>query len=300
MRGDLKIPFDVYVYVAGKYIHYCRSGDSFEGKRLDRLKAKKLKKMYIKPEDQIPYKQYLEQLIDAAYNKSRPLEIRAEIIQGFQQAESETYMEDPLNPDQYNHLRSSMQRFVEFLKDEPTGAGAILKLENIDLSITHHSVNVATLTTAMTLDLKLKENPQMALLALGCMVHDIDHFYTGVDLTKPWQELEATAKLAYKAHPMNGAMKLQGAKFLDQIVVNIVLQHEEYSNGTGFPKGTLEKDMDPLVMVAATANAYDRMVSFEKATPKEAIKKMFIDKMGLYPLNFIQSLQKVLKQMGMV
>lgn len=256
--------------------------------------------MYIRPEDQLPYKQYLEQSIDAAYDKSRPLEIRTEIIQGFQQAESETYMEDPLNSDQYNHLRSSMQRFVEFLQDEPAGAGAILRLENIDLSITHHSVNVAALTTAMVLDLRLKQNYQMELLALGCMVHDIDHLYTNIDLTKPWQALEDTAKLTYKAHPMNGAMKLQGAKFLDQIVVNIVLQHEEYSNGTGFPKGTLEKDMDPLVLVAATANAYDRMVSFEKATPKEAIKKMFIDKLGLYPLEYLQCLQKVLKRLQII
>jgi HD-GYP domain-containing protein (c-di-GMP phosphodiesterase class II) len=287
------------VKVAGRFIHYCRAGESFEGKRLDRLKAKKLKKMFIKPEDQIPYKQYMEQSIDAAYDKSRPLEIRAEIIQGFQQAESEAYMEDPLNDIQYGHMRSSMQRFVEFLKDEPQGAGAILKLENIDLSVTHHSVNVATLTTAMVLDLKLKENPQMALLALGCMVHDIDHFYSGADLTKPMSAMSETELLTYKAHPMTGAMKLQGAKFLDQMVMNIVLQHEEYSNGTGFPKGTLEKDLDPIVLIAATANAYDRMVSFERLSPKDAIKKMFIDKVGLYPLTYIQSLQKILKQMNL-
>lgn len=301
LRGDIKIPFDVYVLVAGKYIHYCRSGESFEGKRLDRLKAKKLKKMYIRPDDSVPYKQYLEQSIDAAYDtkSGKSLEVRAEVIQGFQQAESEVYMEDPLSQMQYNHMRSSMQRFVEFLQREPAGAGAILKLENIDLSITHHSVNVATITTAMVLDLKLKENAQMELLALGCMVHDIDHFYTGVDVTKPFSKLTPEEKEVYRSHPLKGADRLTGAKFLDQMVLNIVLQHEEFSNGSGYPKGTLEKDMDPLVMVAATANAYDRLVSFEKMTPKDAMKFMFIDKVGLYPLNYMQSLQKNLKSLGM-
>jgi hypothetical protein len=37
LRGDLRIPFDVYVKVAGKFILYCRSGSSFEGVRLERL-----------------------------------------------------------------------------------------------------------------------------------------------------------------------------------------------------------------------------------------------------------------------
>jgi putative nucleotidyltransferase with HDIG domain len=302
LRGDLKIPFDVYVHVAGKYIHYCRAGESFEGKRLERLKTKKLKKMYIRPDDTVAYKGYLEASIDAAYDtkSGKPLDVRAEVIQGFQQAESEVYMEDPLNHMQYNHLRSSMQRFVEFLQREPAGAGAILKLENIDLSITHHSVNVATITTAMALDLKLKENPQMELLALGCMVHDIDHFYNGADVTKPFNTLTDAEKEVYRNHPMNGANRLTGAKFLDQMVLNIVLQHEEFSNGTGYPKGTLEKDMDPLVMVAACANAYDRLVSFEKISPKDAMKKMFIDKVGLYPLNYMQSLQKNLKVLGLI
>src|ERR1700682_5240686 len=85
LRGDIQIPFDVYVPVAVKYILYCRAGSSFEGKRLDRLKAKKLKKMYLRPEDQIPYSQYLEQSIDQAYSKSdKAIELGAEVIQGVQ------------------------------------------------------------------------------------------------------------------------------------------------------------------------------------------------------------------------
>ncbi|MGZ3722165.1 MAG: HD-GYP domain-containing protein, partial [Bdellovibrionales bacterium] len=97
LRGDLKIPFDAYIFVAGKHILYCRKGSSFEGKRLERLKAKKLKKLFVKPEDEIPYRQYLEQSIDTAYNAKGPIEMRAEVIQGFQQSAAEEFMEDPLN-----------------------------------------------------------------------------------------------------------------------------------------------------------------------------------------------------------
>ena len=47
LRGNLKIPFDAYVSVASKHILFCRKGDSFGGDRLDRLKKKKLKIMFI-------------------------------------------------------------------------------------------------------------------------------------------------------------------------------------------------------------------------------------------------------------
>src|SRR5690349_17545295 len=111
LRGDIKIPFDVFVRVAGKYILYCRQGSSFEGERLARLKSKKLKQMFIRPEDEIPYAQYLEESIDSAYRGGKSLDIRAEVIQGFQQAAAEQYMEDPNQEFFYNHIKSSMQRF---------------------------------------------------------------------------------------------------------------------------------------------------------------------------------------------
>lgn len=302
LRGDLKIPFAAYIKVGEKYILYCRQGASFEGERLERLKAKKLKKMYIREEDEGAYGQYLEESIDAAYsNKSgKALELRAEVIQGFQQAAAEDYMEDPLSEFSYRHVRSSVQRFTEFLEKEPAGVKAILQLKNPDQSITHHGVSVAALAVTMTLDTGLREGQPLHLLALGCLLHDIEHFFTEVPLSRPLPTFSVEEMKSYKQHPMNGAHRLQGAAFVDQLVTSIIAQHEEHMDGTGFPKGLYEKDMDPLVIIAATANAYDRMICFEGLTPKDALKSLLIEKMGIYPLSHLQTLQKILKQHQLV
>ncbi len=297
LRGDIKIPFDIYVKVAGKFIHYCRSGSSFEGARLERLKAKKLKKMFIRPEDEAPYELYLEQSIDSAFDpkSGKSLEIRTEVIQGFQQAASEQFMDEPTSEFAYNHVRSAVSRFVTFLHQQPNALQAILQMENTDASITHHSVNVATIATFMIMNTENRDTPQLPLLALGCLLHDIDHMSSGVDVTKPLGTMSKEELEFYRAHPNRGAQKLQSVSFADQLVRNVILQHEEYCNGTGFPKGMLEKDIDPLVFFASTANAYDRLVSFNRMTPKEAIKDLLIDKMGLLPLSLLQTLQGVLK-----
>jgi putative nucleotidyltransferase with HDIG domain len=302
LRGDIKIPFDIYIKVAGKFIHYCRAGDSFEGVRLGRLKAKKLKELFIRPEDMPPYEQYLEQSIEAAFDSksNKSLEVRAEVIEGFQETAAEQFMEQPASEVAYNHVRSAVARFVRFLSETPNALQAILKIENPNASITHHSVNVATIAMFMTMNTEHKDSPQLPTLALGALLHDIDHMSSGVDITKPIKQMSKEELADFKEHPMRGAQKLQSVTFPDQLVMNVILQHEEACDGTGFPKGLLEKDIDPLVLYASVANAYDRLVSFNKMSPKDAMKDLLIDKMGLLPLPLLQVLQNILKNAQLI
>lgn len=302
LRGDIKIPFDIYVRVAGKYIHYCRAGESFEGLRLARLKAKKLKKMFIRPEDQIPYEQYLEQSIDSAFDpkSNKSLDVRCEVIQGFEQAAAEQFMDEVVSEFAYNHVRSAADRLVKFLYQQPMALQSFLKIENSDASVSHHCVNVATLATYIALSSEQRESPQLPLLALGALLHDIDHMDSGFDVTKPLKTLTKDEMEFYRDHPLRGAGKIQTVPFADQLVRNIILQHEENMDGTGFPKKMLADHIDPLVFFVSTANAYDRLVSFNKMAPKDAMKSLLIDKMGQVPLNLLQTLQTVLKNAGQI
>jgi hypothetical protein len=79
LRGDQQINFDAFVQVAGKQILYLRKGDSFEGERLKRLKAKKLRKMYIRVEDEDAYRKYMAQNIEMAYDKTQAKLCRTEV-----------------------------------------------------------------------------------------------------------------------------------------------------------------------------------------------------------------------------
>jgi len=301
LRGDLQIPFDVYVRVAGKYILYCRNGSTFEGERLDRLKAKKLKAMFVRKEDEIPYRQYLESSIDSAFDggSGKSDQTRAEVIQGFLQSAAEQYLDDPVNQFAYDHMLSAVDRFTKFLPKEAKMVPALLKLSNNDKSITHHGSNVATLATAMA-QAEVKDPKLITTTALGCLIHDIEHFVSNLEVAGPPASFPDDLMKKYKAHPVEGASRLQGAKFVDRLVLNIISQHEEHIDGSGFPKGLREKDMDPLVMMVATANAYDRLVHFEHLDPKTALKTLFLEKLGAFPLKALQRLQVVLKDHGIV
>lgn len=298
LRGDLKIPFDIYVRVAGKFILYCRAGESFEGKRLERLRAKKIRVMFVKNDDDIPYRQYLEASIDRAYkNSDNPIETRAEVIQGFQQAAAEEFFDEPTNEMTYKHAHSSIQRLYHFVNEQPKAAAALLKIKNDDASVSHHCLNVALLAMLLAKQNGVTE-ANIELLGLGCLLHDIDLIDRNIDLTIPKKDLPPETLQTYLGHPFEGAKRLQASPFIERQVLTIVLQHEENIKGTGFPNGLPGVQLDPLVIMAATANAYDQMVSFEKLEHKKAIVNLLMDKVGLYPLNYIKDLQSILKSLG--
>lgn len=296
LRGDQKISFDVFIQINEKRIHYLRQGDSFEGVRLQRLKAKKLKKMLIPSDQEELYRSYMQQNIEMAYDKSsgKSMEDRAQIVQGEQQSNTEAVLENPGDEQSYQIAKDGTARYVEFLMQEDKAVQAILNVENTDQDIAHHGVTVSTLAVSLANKLGINQPSRVQLLALGSLLHDMGHVQDAPVFYAPLADIPGDMQAAYKGHPMAGANVVRDKKHFDQTVIAIIAQHEECINGSGYPNGLLEKDMDQLAVIAACANAFDRMVVTLQQPRPDVLKKFTVEKMGLYPLNFIQTLRSVI------
>ncbi|NJL24356.1 MAG: HD domain-containing protein [Calothrix sp. SM1_5_4] len=181
LRGDQKIGFDVFVQVGTKHILYLRQGDSFEGTRLARLKEKKVKKMYIREEDEQLYRDYMARNIDMAYDQKggQSMENRAQIIQGVQQAAAEAVFESPEDAEVYQAAKEGTRRFTEFLLAEDKAIKSLLAIENTDQSLGHHGVTVASLAVEIAKITGYKETKNLSIMALGGLLHDLGHYISG-------------------------------------------------------------------------------------------------------------------------
>lgn len=304
LRGDQKIKFNAYLRINGKHLLYCRSGDSFEGPRLKRLKEKKLKKMYIVPDDESHYQNYIRKNLEEAYDNSQNKDIltRSEIIQGHQESIAEDIMENPQIEEYYNLAKDSSGKFRNFLLSNKDAVKAVLSVANSENSLAHHGVNVSTLAIGIAEKIGyVKEDHSLVdLMALGCLIHDIEHQYTGLNIAQKLETMDANELKLYSTHPLDGARRVQRLKHFDQIVINIIMQHEELIDGSGFPNGLSEKDVDPMVVIASTANAYDRLISLEKLSHKEALQALLVEKIGLHPLKQMKALQEILKEQKLI
>lgn len=299
LRGDQKINFDVYVKINDKFVLYLRRGDSFEGLRLKRLKEKKLKKMFIQNSDEINYRSYLKFNIESAYDPSSNKDIttRAEIIQGEQQSNVEEVFERPEDKAAYFETKDAAGKYVEFLMKNAQAASAVLTIENSDKNLAHHGVSVATYSLALAQKLKQTDPKIMQILTLGALLHDIGHHETTVNIGQALKLLTPAELAIYKQHPLKGAERVKDKNHFDQQVITIINEHEEHLDGTGFPKGSKENQLDPLSIIVGSCNAVDRLIAFESVPKADVPKKMMIEKVGMHPLNHIQLLSDIIKSM---
>lgn len=303
LRGDQPIGFDTYIKINDKHILYLRKGDSFEGERLKRLKDKKLLQMFILPEAEDNYRNYLTRNIEMAYDSKsgKSLAVRAGIIQGHQQSNAENVFENPEDLVVYNEAKDAVAKYVQFLSlEDPLASKAVLDIENIDHNIAHHGVTVSTYSLALAKKLKLEDPNRLQLLALGSLLHDFEHFHSGFPISRSLSAFDPAEMAMYKKHPLLGAIRVQNQKHFDTSVINIISQHEEYIDGKGFPHGLTEMKTDPLAVIVGSANALDRLISFEGVPKKEASKKLMMTSVGRHPLKHIQMLSEIMTELKYV
>ncbi len=299
LRGDQKINFDTYIKINEKMILYLRRGDSFEGTRLSRLKEKKLKKMFIQPDDEGHYREYLQRNIEMAFdpNSKATLQSRAEIAQGQQECQAEDVFENPDDAEAYLQAKDATGKYVQFLVSNNEAVKSVLNMDNSDKSITHHGVSVATLSVRLAQELGYEDPKQMQILALGATLHDFGHFNSPIYPRKKVADMTPDELTLYKTHPMEGARKIQSIKHFDPKIVHIMAEHEECLDGSGYPRGLIEGQIDPLSLIVGVCNAFDRMITFEGLPRDEACKKLMTAHVGKYPLDHIQKVIEIVKSL---
>ena len=296
LRGDQKIDFNAYIKINDKMLLYLRRGDSFEGDRLGRLKEKKLRKMFILTEEEAHYRDYLQKNIETAYDdkSDKNMQTRAEIIQGAQQSNAEEVFENPENATHYNNAKDAAGKYVSFIMNNADALGKVMNIENTDKNIAHHGVSVATLAIGLANKLGINDPKKTQLLTLGALLHDYGHYNTTLNLAQPLAQMSPKDHNLWLRHPTDGAQKVHDKNHFDQTVVNIIAQHEETIDGSG-PLHLREKDQDPLATIVATANAMDRLITFENVPKADAAKKLMIEHVGKHPLQHIQYLNDILR-----
>lgn len=302
LRGDIKIPFDVYVMIRGKHVHYLRKGDSFEGERLTRLKEKRLKKVFILSEDKTHYSTYVSQSLDIAYdaNSKRDLTVRAEIIQGAQESQAEAVLEEPSNPLYYQHAKVGTERYVEFLMNHEKSLKAMLLIQNLDGNLAHHGVNVSCIAVRLAQKIGFTEPKSLTIMSLGALVHDLGHVGQELDINRPLSHLAPSERKTYEEHPRVGSLKALTYKHFDPMVGRIIQEHEEFCNGTGFPKNLVQSQIARECQMVGLANQFDRLLTFEKRPLADALRTLLLDRVGCYQEADLNALRLTLLEQGVV
>ncbi|MBL4827728.1 MAG: HD-GYP domain-containing protein [Spongiibacteraceae bacterium] len=172
----------------------------------------------------------------------------------------------------------------------------------------HHSLNVTVLTLSIAKELGITDI-ELRRLCMGAILHDIGKASVPAKVLMKKSALTISEKKLLNTHPLFGgklARKIEGAS--DE-VAQIIEQHHEYIDGTGYPKKLKGDEIGQLARIVAITNCYDNLCNPANTknalTPKAAmailyakykdkldtkIVQHFIKTMGVYPPGTVVSL----------
>ncbi|MBN1295114.1 MAG: HD domain-containing protein [Candidatus Latescibacteria bacterium] len=200
----------------------------------------------------------------------------------------------------------------EILKDISAAGSRFLNTVMIKSEETYfidHAINVTVMSILMGRKYRFSK-PELVSLALGSFLHDIGMIIIeqikGSDNPKKAESL-------YKEHPTFGYLLIRNSPDVSPMETQIVNQHHEFQDGTGFPIGLKGENLPPikpivremkghifrLAEICCVANAFDNMVYNPLKPPgkqmsiEQAIKQIILDSERIYNRDVVQTLLQV-------
>lgn len=142
-----------------------------------------------------------------------------------------------------------------------------------------HSLIITGVTAAFCKRLGFSSKDQTKL-CLGAMFHDVGKAHIPVSILEKPGELEAREMSLMREHPELGFDCLRHAKDLGRDILDIVLHHHEYLDGSGYPARLTAGDISDSVRIITICDIFSAMIekrSYKPSMPAEQAFKALED-----------------------
>lgn len=152
----------------------------------------------------------------------------------------------------------------------------------------YHALNVSVLAMMLAREIGMPA-ADIQQLGIGCLFHDVGKMQIPARILKARMPTRAEYNLIQQ-HCVYGAEI--GTKLgLSRQAMDIILQHHEHMDGTGYPNLLIGDEISPLARIAAIVNAYDNHCNqtepADSLTPYEALSYMYANERNWFDVNYL-------------
>jgi response regulator RpfG family c-di-GMP phosphodiesterase len=274
--------FDVFIKISdGHYIKILHKGDSFLSKRIDHYKnTKDVKFLYYQVTDRKKYFQLVNHLSVKA-GKSDKLANKAKV--GLLKLAAECYLDEvsfdglkPIIIEQGKELCANICTVIEYQKDLYQ---LLREFADIRPEALPHSFAVTFFTAAIIEQFEWKSKKTLEMIAMASMFHDIGKINLPKEIIdlRP-RDMTPEQLLDYQQHPLLSNQVLDGKIGVDASLKQIIYQHHECFDGSGFPRGIKGGNISLSANILCLASDFTHMMTDENIPPMECFKRILSDK----------------------
>jgi HD-GYP domain-containing protein (c-di-GMP phosphodiesterase class II) len=171
------------------------------------------------------------------------------------------------------HVQRELQDSLDHLKKIIGGTvmAIAMTVEKRDPYTSGHQQRVAELSRAIGMEMGLSQD-QVEGLAIASAIHDIGKISLPAEILAKPSQLSSLEKGLIQAHSQAGYDILKNVQF-PWPVAQIVLQHHERMNGTGYPQGLSGEGILKEARIVGVADVVETMSSHRPYRPSMGIDK---------------------------
>lgn len=269
--------FDVYVRLSsGRYVKILHAGDTFSKDRINKYKEKKVEFLYFMTADRKKYVQYQSFVTKKMVNNSRvPVAIKEQLLKNTAEKYVEELFSRGVKPQVIEQGKDICETVYNLVEKEKNLFKLLRDFTMIDLNAFNHSYAVTLFASAIIKQFEWQSRATIETTSLACMFHDIGkiNFPEGL-INKHPSQLNDEERISYEKHPEIGAQMIDGNRLISNSVQQIIIQHHECYNGTGFPRGIKGSKILTLANIVKLSDDFVRLIEEKKCSPTEALKQL--------------------------
>jgi HD-GYP domain-containing protein (c-di-GMP phosphodiesterase class II) len=268
--------FDVFIKLgSNKYLKILHAGDQFLADRFNKYRdEKKVSHFYINTNDRSKLVQWNNFVIEkfAASNK-----VEAEKKVGLLKTTSEKMLEglylDGLKPQMVDQARTLCQNTYKTIEKEKNIYKLLRQFQDMDPNAYSHSFNVSLFAGMICKQFEWNSQTIFETFTMASLLHDIGKTKLPPELmSKKLHEMTKEEEALWRTHPQLSVDILETSSMITQPVKQIILQHHEASDGSGFPFGVRDSNILTSSKILIFVNDFVDLITEKKINPIEGVR----------------------------
>ena len=280
--GNIAI-FDIFIRIGER--HFTRllhAGDPFNKLLLKKYRdEKQIEYLFFKTKDRALYIHFINSMMEKVFSKKTKVSLKkkVDLIKNVTEKYVEEIYTSGLKPQLIEEGNKMCENMAVMIKKEKKLYSILQNFKNFDYSTYSHSFLVSFFASILCSNLEWASSATIEKIALGSILHDLGklklppycHNFERENMNK--DQLKE-----YKKHPELGVEMLSNFAMINQSVTQIVLQHHEVLDGSGFPNGLTAMKIYPLAQVVSLVDEFAHVLTRNKLVPLEGLKLVLKDR----------------------
>ncbi|OFZ26004.1 MAG: hypothetical protein A2381_11730 [Bdellovibrionales bacterium RIFOXYB1_FULL_37_110] len=294
ISGSVNV-FDLYLRTSrNNYIRIFHRGKKFNKQKLEKHQSKEnIEYLYFKTADRGTYINFTNKLLEKMIDKDINVGKKAGLVKEVSEIYIDEIFTKGIDAQIVTEGEAVCRNIYNLIQEDDILFEMLESYLNLDNSFRSHLFGTMFFSSVICKNVEWASGSTVEKTCLGAMLHDIGKLkLPEIFKTLSQKVMTPSQLMQYKSHPAMGVEMLAKFPTISEPVKQIVYQHHEMADGSGFPSGLPGIRIFPLARIVSLANHFSNYIVEKNMAPKQAIHPFVMERNTL--IKFDQVLIKSL------